>query len=87
MVLFTKYNINNSLSLNVICKKKKLHEPHFPLFIYGHKIRIFCFMLFRVRKGMGVGVRSYRKGGLVTLCVPQNRRRKVVTLGPNETCW
>jgi hypothetical protein len=29
---------------------------------------------------MDVGVRSYRSGGLVTLGVPQNRRRKVVIL-------
>jgi hypothetical protein len=29
---------------------------------------------------MDVGVRSYRARGLVTLGVPQNRRRKVVTL-------
>jgi hypothetical protein len=56
MVLFTKYNINNSLSLNVIVKKK--NERNFPLFIYGHKIRIICFMPFRVREGMDVGVRS-----------------------------
>jgi hypothetical protein len=26
------------------------------LFIHGHKIRIFCFMPFRVREGMDVGV-------------------------------
>jgi hypothetical protein len=57
MVLFTKYNINNSLRLNVNCQSK-LHEPHFPLFIHGHKIRTFHFMPFRVREGMDVGVRS-----------------------------
>jgi hypothetical protein len=45
----------------------------------GHKIRIFCFMPFRVREGMDVGVRSCRTGGLATLGVLQNRRRKVVT--------
>jgi hypothetical protein len=37
---------------------KKLYEPHFPLFIHVHKIRIFCLMLFRAREGMDVGVRS-----------------------------
>jgi hypothetical protein len=57
MVLFKKYNINNSLSLNVNCKKK-VFEPHFLLFIHGHKIRIFCYMPFRVREDMNVGVRS-----------------------------
>jgi hypothetical protein len=35
-----------------------LYEPHFSLFINGHKIRIFCIMPFRVREGMDVGVRS-----------------------------
>jgi hypothetical protein len=34
---------------------------------------------------MNVCVRSYRAGGLVTLGVPQNRRRKVVTLAENDT--
>jgi hypothetical protein len=60
--------------------KKKLHEPHFPLFIHGHKICIFCLMPFGVREGIDMGVWSYWAGGLVTLGVPQNRRRKVVTL-------
>jgi hypothetical protein len=57
MVLFTKYNINNSLCLNVNCQQK-LYEPHFPLFIPDHKIRIFCFVPFMVGEGMDVGVRS-----------------------------
>jgi hypothetical protein len=37
---------------------KKLCEPHFPLFIHGHKIHIFSLMPFRAREGMDVGVRS-----------------------------
>jgi hypothetical protein len=57
-IQYKKYNVNNSSSLNVNCKKKKLYEPHFPLFIHDHKIRIFCFMTFRVREVMDVGVRS-----------------------------
>jgi hypothetical protein len=34
---------------------------------------------------MDVGERSSRAGGLVTLGVPQNRRRKVVTLSKYDT--
>jgi hypothetical protein len=49
-------------------------------FIHGHKIRIFCFVPFREREGIDVGVRSYRAGGLVTLGVPKNRRLKVVAV-------
>jgi hypothetical protein len=41
-----------------MAKRKLLNEPHFPLFIHGHKIRIFRFMPFRVREGVDVGVRS-----------------------------
>jgi hypothetical protein len=52
-IQYKKHDINNSLSLNVNCYS--LCEPHFTLFIHGHKIRIFCFMPFWVRD---VGVRS-----------------------------
>jgi hypothetical protein len=60
MVLFTKYNIKK---YNITDKPKRkllttVFEPHFTLFIHGHKIRIFCLMSFSVREGMEVGVRS-----------------------------
>jgi hypothetical protein len=54
MVLFTKYNINNSLSLNANCYSY-MNRISLCLFMV---IKFVYFVPFRVREGMDVGVRS-----------------------------